>query len=279
MTTPRDIISYLLPFVATAGAYSAQIQREVGTHEAKDGATIFHHALSDADLTIQSYLEVVLLAQFPFVSFFSEEQDQSLNRKYFAPQYDLEVLLDPIDGTRAYIDNREFYQIIVTIHDACQIVGSICYMPRRGRCYIATRGEGAYLLSRDDMESRRPGRRFTLTHTEGPALVFNAPEIEEKVSRVMEVKDLLTSYQQEQGRFYSTDLLEGRAGATLHAPVQAIDGGSIALIAEEAGALVSDFEGRRLESFRDSPKRIQPNAIVAVNADVQRRILSAIAGA
>ena len=278
MTTPQAIISYLLPFVATAGAYSAQIQREVGTHEAKDGATIFHHALSDADLTIQSYLEVVLLAKFPFVSFFSEEQEQSLNRKYFAPQYDLEVLLDPIDGTRAYIDNREFYQIIITIHDAREIVGSICYMPRRDRCYVATRGKGAYVLNRAEMESGAQGRRLVLEHSASPALVFNAPEIERKISRVMEVKDLLTSYQQDEGRFYSTDLLEGRACATLHCPVQAIDGASIALIAEEAGALVTDFEGRRLESFRESPKRTQPSALVAVNAEVQARILAAIAG-
>ena len=56
MPTPREIINYLLPFMITAGRYSVRIQRNIGTHPAKEGGTIFHHALSDADLTIQSFL-------------------------------------------------------------------------------------------------------------------------------------------------------------------------------------------------------------------------------
>lgn len=277
MTTPRDIISYLLPFVATAGAYSVQVQREVGTHGAKDGATKFHHALSDADLTIQGYLEVVLLAQFPHLSFFSEEQEQSLNRKYFAEDYELEVLLDPIDGTRAYIDNREFYQIIVTIHDRKGIVGSLCHMPRRDRCYIATRGGGAFVLSHAEVQARGQGRRLTLPQPRGPVLVFNAPDLVEKLSPHMTVKDLAVSYEAAGERHYSTDLLEGLAVATLQRPVQAIDGASIGLIAAEAGAIVTDFAGKPLGSFRGSEKRVLPNILVAADRHVHELILKALA--
>ena len=277
MTTPHDIISYLLPFVATAGAYSVQVQRGVGTHGAKDGATKFHHALSDADLTIQGYLEVVLLAQFPHLSFFSEEQEQSLNRKYFADDFELEVLLDPIDGTRAYIDNREFYQIIVTIHDRKGIVGSLCHMPRRDRCYIATRGGGAFVLSHAEVQSRGQGRRLTLSHQDGPVLVFDAPDLVERLSPHVDVKDLAVSYEAAGERHYSTDLLEGLASATLHRPVQAIDGASIALIASEAGAIATDFSGNPLGSFRGSDKRVLPNALVAINGQVHERILKALA--
>jgi len=277
MDTPQDIISYLLPFVATAGAYSARVQGQVGTHADKDGETPFHQALSDADLTIQGYLEVVLLAKYPHLSFFSEEQAQSLNARHFAPDHELEVLLDPIDGTRSYIDGRTHYQIIVTIHDRSDIVGSLCYMPRRDRCYVATRGGGAYVLSTEEMQSGARGAPLRLSpDNNGPVLGFHMPDLVAKLAPLMEVKDLAQVYQSHPGRFHSTDLLEGLAAATLHRACQAIDGGSIALIAEEAGAIVSDFGGKPLKGFRDSPKRTVPNAIVAANREIHSRIVSAL---
>jgi len=276
MTTPQEIISYLLPFVATAGSYSAQIQREVGMHDAKPGETIFHSALSDADVTIQAYIEVALLAKFPHVSFFSEEQEQSLNRKYFAADYELEVLLDPIDGTRSYVDSREQYQVIVTIHDRTQIVGAICHMPRRGHCYTAVRGGGAFILTEEEVRRAAQGERHSVAGALGPVLVFNRPDLVEKLSPHVEVVDLLTSYLRTPGKHNMTDLMEGRAAATLHAPCQGIDGGAIALIAAEAGATVSDFHGRPLGNFRECSKRTVPNALVSSSREMHERILSAL---
>lgn len=276
MTTPQEIISYLLPFVATAGSYSAQIQKEVGMHDAKPGETIFHSALSDADVTIQAYIEVALLARFPHVSFFSEEQDQSLNRKYFADDYELEVLLDPIDGTRSYVDSREQYQVIVTIHDRTQIVGAICHMPRRGHCYTAVRGGGAFILTEEEVRRAAQGRRHTVAGAPGPVLVFNRPDLVEKLSPHVEVVDLLTSYVETPGEHNMTDLIEGRASATLHAPCQGIDGGALALIASEAGAVVSDFSGKPLASFRTCPKRTVPDSLVATSAELHSRIVAAL---
>lgn len=276
MTTPQEIISYLLPFVATAGSYSAQIQKDVGMHDAKAGETIFHSALSDADVTIQAYMEVVLLAKFPHVSFFSEEQEQSLNCKYFAGNYGLEVLLDPIDGTRSYVDSREQYQVIVTIHDRSEIVGAICYMPRRDRCYTATKGGGAYVLTHEEVRRGEQGKRHSVVGSQGPVLVFNRPDLVEKLSPHVEVIDILTAYIESPGMRNMTDLLERKAVATLHSPCQAIDSGAVALIASEAGATVSDFHGRPLESFRSCAKRTVPNALVSSDPSQHERILRAL---
>jgi fructose-1,6-bisphosphatase/inositol monophosphatase family enzyme len=232
---PRDVIEYLLPHVVTAGAYSSEIQSRVATQEAKGGATIFHHALSDADLSIQSFLEVVLLAGFPNLSYFSEEQEQSLNKKYFIGSSHLEVLIDPIDGTRPYIDNSEFYQIIITIHDEHEIVGSICYMPRRDTCFVATKGGGAYRLTREDMMTGRSGTQWNVTNGKGPILLFNAPDLVQRLSATMVAKDIATAYLSEPGLYHSTDILEGRSSGVVHRSCQAIDGGSIAFIAAEGG--------------------------------------------
>jgi myo-inositol-1(or 4)-monophosphatase len=273
---PRDIIEYLLPYVVTAGAYSSEIQSRVALQGAKGGATIFHHALSDADLSIQSYLEVVLLARFPALSYFSEEQEQSLNKKYFIGSSHLEILIDPIDGTRPYIDNSEFYQIIITLHDEHEIVGSICYMPRRDTCFVATKGEGAYRLTREDIRTVRPGARWNVTNGKGPVLLFNSPELVERLSPTMVVKDIATAYLSEPGIYHSTDILEGKASAVAHRSCQAIDGGALAFIAAESGALVTDFAGNPVPGYRTYPTRVQPNVIVAVNRDVHDQLLHAL---
>jgi myo-inositol-1(or 4)-monophosphatase len=271
--TPSDVIRYLLPYVATAGSYSSYIQGRVGRHEAKDGATAFHQALSDADLTIQSYLEVVLLAKFPELSFFSEEQDQSLNAKYFAPDSHLEIFLDPIDGTRSYIDNRPHYQIIVGIHDRAELVGALAYMPRQGVCYIATKGEGAYVLTHDEARSGHRGTRLALTQRDGAILVFNHPELSKKLSPHFEVRDVVVEYDAQPGRYNFTNIFDGSTLANISMPCQGIDGGALSFIAHEAGGIATDFSGNPLGNFRLSPKRIIPESLVTANREVHERIL------
>lgn len=276
MATVDGIIEYLIPFLITAGEYSVAVQSRIDVHQAKGGPTPFHHALSDADLTIQSYLEVSLLARFPEVSFFSEEQSQSLNAKYFPASAELEVLLDPIDGTRAYIAERRHYQIIVTIHDTHRIVGAICYMPRRDRCFVATYRGGAFVRTHDECRRGERGRALNVTSSSGPVLVFNRPDLVQRLSSTLQVRDLTLEFDVDDPRvaLYSTDLLEGRAECVISAPAQAIDGGALAFIAAEAGAIVTDELGNDVSSFRASPQRTLPCVVASANPRVHREVLA-----
>jgi myo-inositol-1(or 4)-monophosphatase len=274
--SPSEIIRHLLPHVATAGTYSSFIQNRVGQHAAKDGATSFHQALSDADLTIQSFLEVVMLARFPDLSFFSEEHEQSLNVKYFRQDAPLEVLLDPIDGTRCYLDNRQHYQIIVAIHDQSELVGALLFQPRLDRCYIAVKGEGAYVLTHSEASLGARGTRLSLFATSGPVLMFNQPQIHSKLAPICDARDIIVEYAKNPGRYNSTDILEGTALACIHAPCQGIDGGAIAFIAKEAGATVTDFSGNEMGNFRESPKRVVPNILVSACPRAHKELLSAL---
>jgi myo-inositol-1(or 4)-monophosphatase len=280
MKKVNDIIEFLMPFLIEAGSYSVAVQGRVDVHQAKGGPTAFHQALSDADLTIQGFLEVPLLARFPEVSFFSEEQSQSLNAKYFPASSELEVLLDPIDGTRAYIAQRAHYQIIVTIHDRHQIVGAVCYMPRLNRCYAATKGGGTFVKTHDECRRGAPGIPVDVTKSSGPVLVFNRPDLVQRLSGQCIVKDLATEFDlpDSNGAFYSTDLLACRASCVISAPAQAIDGGALAFIALEAGAVVSDENGAELGSFRTSTERILPCVVASANTTVHHTVLRLLAG-
>ena len=273
---PSSFISYLLPFLSAAGAYSRQIQARTIAHASKGGKTIFHQALSDADLTVQSYLEVVLLAKFPELSFFSEEQAQSLNAKYFAKNADYEVALDPIDGTRSYLDNRKSYQIIVTLHDRKNIVAVICHAPRLGKCYFAIRGKGAFVLPTNANAGRTKPKRVRIKDASGPILLFDSPRVQAKLSRIHPTIDVLHEYQRSAVPLTFLDIFESKVSAQLHSPVQLIDGAALAFIAEEAGAIVTDFCGRPLKNFRRQQERKLPNLLVSATFEMHRRILDAL---
>jgi fructose-1,6-bisphosphatase/inositol monophosphatase family enzyme len=276
MPTPREVVEYLHPFVLRAGSYSAVVQDRIGVQGAKQGSTAFHHALSDADLTIQAFLEVALLAKYPDVSFFSEEQDQSLNQKYFPEGCELEVLLDPVDGTKAYIDNRQTYQVIVTLHDRDSICAALCYLPRLERCFIAYRNEGTYVFTAEEVRSGSPGTRISLHHATGPVLVFDQPKLVAALQPFFDVRDLTVDYAQGAWSFNTLDLLNGRVSAIISAPAQAIDGGALSFMAHEAGAIVSTPDGLPMGSFRTNPKRVLPCIITSVSRAVHDTILEAL---
>ena len=89
----EEIVSFLLPQLLTAGRYAARIQQRIHARPAKSGDTEFQQALTDADLSVQGFLEVVMLSRFPGVKFFSEELADSLNAKYFPPDGAIEMLV------------------------------------------------------------------------------------------------------------------------------------------------------------------------------------------
>lgn len=66
-----EIIKTLLPTLKLAGQYACNIQSQIQTQPDKDyGENFYATALTDADLTIQTAIELALLAKFPELKFF-----------------------------------------------------------------------------------------------------------------------------------------------------------------------------------------------------------------
>jgi hypothetical protein len=82
--TPRQILDTLWPFLQVAAAYARDLQVRIRAHPAKTGAdNPFAAALTDADLSIQTLLEVAVLGSFPTLRFYGEEEASSYNTRYF----------------------------------------------------------------------------------------------------------------------------------------------------------------------------------------------------
>jgi fructose-1,6-bisphosphatase/inositol monophosphatase family enzyme len=161
-----ELVEYFLGLLVTAGDYALAIQPQVAGPRQKDGHNAWVSALTDADLSVQNFMEVATLARFPQVRFFGEEHAQSLNQKYFPGNAEVSVHLDPVNGTFLYKNQRPRWDIIVSVAERGRLTAAVSYVPSSGRFYLALLGRGALTGERrhphlDDMLPlhTRPGAR------------------------------------------------------------------------------------------------------------------------
>lgn len=112
--------------------------------------------VSDADHDVDDLLRNRLEAAFPDHGILSEE------RGTVAPTTRWTWVIDPIDGTSNYVNRLPYWCISVALLlDGDPVLG-VVDAPVLGRRYVATRGQGAEVLSRStslDGTDQRPRRR------------------------------------------------------------------------------------------------------------------------
>lgn len=95
--------------------------------------------VSAADLAVNTVLEQVLRDARPDYGWLSEESDPDPVRSSARRCY----VVDPIDGTRAFLDGQENWAIsVAVVEDGTPIAGVIA-MPAKARTYAAAVGQGA----------------------------------------------------------------------------------------------------------------------------------------
>ncbi len=278
--TPRQILETLLPPLRLAAGYARHIQTKIAAQpEKENAANPFAAALTDADLSIQTFVEVALLGAFPQIRFYGEEYEKSYNTKYFraldlGEMGDYLVTLDPIDGTRFYMDGHPNYQIIVTVLNRDDYEAVLAISPALDCYYYALRGQGTFLgqLHQDLDQCDRlsiPTSNRVFLGTQMAALkgilrdryeVISIAEDYSATVAVPTVNGLLTG---------------GLAGAVLAAG-QFIDGAALAFLAREAGHLVTALDGSPLPPLYECQDYRTPGLIVAATAAVQGDLVAAM---
>jgi 3'-phosphoadenosine 5'-phosphosulfate (PAPS) 3'-phosphatase len=148
--TPQQMLETRWPFLEVAATYARHLQVQIRAHPAKAGAANpLAAALTDADLSIQTLVEVAVLGSFPGLRFYGEEEAASYTTPYFrsralGPPGDDLLLLDPIDGTRFYLDEHPNYPLIVSLADADDYAAVLAIQPSQATYSYALRGKGAY---------------------------------------------------------------------------------------------------------------------------------------
>lgn len=94
--------------------------------------------VSEADIAVNEVLKDILLAARPDYGWLSEEDDPrpGIDGRTF--------IVDPIDGTRAYLESERAFAHSVAIVDAeGRVETAVVFLPLREKLYAARRGAGA----------------------------------------------------------------------------------------------------------------------------------------
>lgn len=218
--------------------------------------------VTEADLAVNDMLEATLRKARPDYGWLSEESHDSAERL----EADKAFIIDPIDGTRSFIDGSDTWAHSLAIAEKGEVIAAVVYLPKRDKLYTAAKGQGATLngepinasnhaaLADAKVLAARPVMHSDLWREKAPEFKLGyRPSLAYRLALVA------------QGRF--------DAMLTLR-PTWEWDIAAGDLILREAGAAVSDRMAETL-SFNKADPRL--NGVVAGGAPLQRQICDALA--
>jgi len=97
--------------------------------------------VSEADFAVDRHLRERLLAARPGYGWLSEETPDSADRLGCERVF----IVDPIDGTRAFVDGQETWAHSLAVTEAGEVTAGVVFLPAKNRLYAAALGEGARL--------------------------------------------------------------------------------------------------------------------------------------
>lgn len=186
-----------------------------------------NHPVTDADIAVNDYLQAELMQARPDYGWLSEETKDDSSR-HSCPR---SFVVDPIDGTRAFIDRKPGFAVSVAVIEKGEAVAGCVFNPLKDAFYSARRGAGATLNGKslhmrvcDDIQDcRMVGYPRKFKRLEFPSMRVS-------ISNSMAYRIVMVA--------------GGQADATVaFTPKSDWDIAAAALIATEAGAVVTDLSG------------------------------------
>ncbi len=197
---------------------------------------VIGHPVTDADIAVNNFLHQALMTERPGYGWLSEETKDDYSR-HSCPRT---FVVDPIDGTRAFIDRTENFAVSVAIiEDGVSIAGAV-FNPLKDEFYSAHLGGGATLNGKTIWCSAS-------TKLEGAEMIgyprkfrrLGFPPMRVRIANSMAYRIVLVAC--------------GKADATVaFTPKSDWDVAAAALIATEAGAIMTNLRGNLPQYDKDS---------------------------
>ena len=195
-----------------------------------------------ADRETEAAIRTALTAQFPDDGIYGEEFGaEGLKRARI-------WVIDPIDGTRSFIAGVPLFGMLMALMKNGLPALGIVRMPALGQVYAAVRGHGAAL---NGAEIRTSGvtalGNAMLFVNEGEKIWLDHPELFARLMRAGRLRRL--SYDCQPHAL----LAEGKVDAVVDYQLQPYDYLPLVPLIEEAGGVITDWNGNTLGFGRDVP--------------------------
>lgn len=131
-----------LELLVTAAEAAADVARRFWRNDPKvwdKGAG--EGPVTEADYAVDSLLKDMLARARPEYGWLSEETDDDPRRLHTRNVF----IIDPIDGTRAFIAGNRTWAHSLAIAKEGQVTAAVVYLPMREKLYTAKKGDGARL--------------------------------------------------------------------------------------------------------------------------------------
>ena len=132
-----DDLTLLVEAARAAGEIALERRRAGLDVQSKAGGS----PVTDGDLAVNAFLDEHLKAARPDYGWLSEESLDDPDRL----TRDRVFVVDPIDGTVAYIKNRPWWSVAIAVVENGQPIAAVVHAPTLNETFSATRGQGAHL--------------------------------------------------------------------------------------------------------------------------------------
>lgn len=230
----------LIVEAAREGAILAEAERVKGLEiERKPGGS----PVTSADHAVDAFLKERLRAARPDYGWLSEETPDSPERLKHRRIF----VVDPIDGTQAFIANRPWWCIPIAVVEDGQPVAAVIHVPELSETFEATAGTGARMNGRtiraSDTDTLEDASLLASAQMlQGPQWVTPWPAMRFEKRNALAYRMALVAA----GAFDATVALT---------PKWDWDVAAGALIAQEAGAIVTDHLGGDWRFNRPDPRQ------------------------
>src|SRR6202167_1778836 len=216
--------------------------------------------VTEADVRCEVAIRQILESRFPSYGFYGEEtgvRDQRAENLW---------LVDPIDGTQAFVRENPFFSTQIALMRAGEIVLGVSSAPVYGELAHAERGGRAYLNGR----ALRVSEVTTLsaaTLSSGNLKSLAAGDRWPRYGRVVAEVNRIRGY----GDFLHYHLLAaGKIDAVVESDVNILDIAACVAIVSEAGGRFTDLAG--------APVGLHTTSVLATNGRLHAPLLAALAG-
>jgi histidinol-phosphatase len=149
-------------------------------------------------------------------------------------------IIDPIDGTRDFIRGTRAWSVLMGLEERGKVVAGFAYFPSTGEMFSAARGEGAFWDGARVRASEVQHKSEALLCCNGLGYMHRYPfagELLRWISEFWTVRSM-------GGCLDAMLVATGRADVWIESQAKPWDLAPLKIIAEEAGCVAFDFEGK-----------------------------------
>ena len=253
MTPSPDLAAALEAAEAATRVIRAHYQRNIAVVLKADQSPV-----TAADVAAEQAIRAVLATRFPAHAFRGEETGRSGTGE-------LLWLVDPIDGTKAFVRDYPMFSTQIALMRADELVLGVSCAPLYGELAWAQRGAGAWLNDRP-LHVSLIDRLAAATVSSGNLKSLAAGPRWSRYGALVARVDRSRGY----GDFLHYHLLAaGKIDAVLETDVNILDIAALVTIVEEAGGRFTDLDGR--------PVGLATTTVLASNGALHGALLDALA--